>query len=147
MSIPLSARLASSVRRISPWPPPNSVRNMLRKWSLIASKASLNRLPRFDVQLLNRLLGIADRIEQILPLRVEEVVALLRFLKFFQRLRIHRAQRLNPRANLLILLLRFRHARFVERSVVFCRSRHFRRGRKSVPCGWSRPGISDRPVS
>ena len=28
MSIPLSAKLASSVSRISPWPPPNSVRNI-----------------------------------------------------------------------------------------------------------------------
>jgi hypothetical protein len=35
MSIPLSARLVSSVRRISPWPPPNSVWNICRKCTLM----------------------------------------------------------------------------------------------------------------
>ncbi len=47
-------------------------------------------LARLDVDIVDRLLGVADGIEQVLPLRVQEVVALLRFLEFFERLRIHR---------------------------------------------------------
>ncbi len=43
MSMPDSVRFASSVSRISPMPPPNSVLNISRKFSLIASKASPKR--------------------------------------------------------------------------------------------------------
>jgi len=118
MSMPLSARLVSSVSRISPRPPPNSTRKITRKWSLTASKASLKAPPRFNVQLLNRLLRIADGIEQILALRVQEVVALLRLLEFFQRLRIHRPQSLNPRPHFLVTLLGFRHTGLVQRRVL-----------------------------
>ncbi len=75
--------------------------------------------PRFGVQLLDRLLRIANGIEQILPLRVEEVVALLRFLEFLESLGIHRPQGLDARANFLVPLLRFRHAGLVQRNIFF----------------------------
>ena len=54
------------------------------------------------VDLLNRLLGVADRIEQILPLRGQEVVPLLRLLELLQRRRIHRAQVFDLRPGLLV---------------------------------------------
>ena len=73
---------------------------------MIAVEGFLEPAARFGVQLLNRLFGVADGIEQVLPLRVQEVVALLGFLKFFERLRIHGAQRLDLRADFLIALLR-----------------------------------------
>ena len=44
-------------------------------------------LARFDVDFLDGLFGVADGIEQVLALGVQEVVALLRFLEFLQGLR------------------------------------------------------------
>ena len=56
-------------------------------------------LARHQVDLLNRLLGVADGIDQVLPLRAQEVVALLRFLELFHGRRVHRAQRLDAAAH------------------------------------------------
>ncbi len=83
----------------------------------------LEAAARFGVEFLNRFLGIADRIEQVLPLRVQEIVALLRFLELFERLRIHRTQRLDPRADFLIALLGFGHARLQSSGFLGLRSR------------------------
>ena len=71
-------------------------------------------LARLDVDLLDRLLRIANGVQQILPLRIEEVVTLLRLLKLFERLRIHRAHRLNAAPYLLILLLGFQQLHLVR---------------------------------
>ena len=91
MSMPDSAMLVSSVSRISPMPPPNSVRNISRKIAVDRLEGIGEPLARFHVDIVNGFLGVANGIEQILPLGVQEIVALLRFLKFFQSLRIHRA--------------------------------------------------------
>ena len=52
-----------------------------------AFEGFLEAAARFGVEFLNGFLGVADGIEQILPLGVQELVALLRFLEFFERLR------------------------------------------------------------
>ncbi len=69
MSMPLSLMFVSSVRRISPEPPPNKRLECL-------FEILVDRLERFGepvlrvfVDFLNRLLGVADGIEQVLPLR------------------------------------------------------------------------------
>ena len=49
-------------------------------------------LTRFAVDFLNRLLGIANRIQQILLAVPSESLAVVRFFILFQRRRIHRAQ-------------------------------------------------------
>ena len=72
-----------------------------------ALEGFLEAAARFGVELLDGFLGVADRIEQVLALRVQELVALLRFVKFFERLRIHRTQRFDARADFLVALLGF----------------------------------------
>ena len=81
----------------------------------------LELLPRDQIDLLNRPLRIPDRIDQVLPLRAQEVVALLRLLILFHRRRIHRAQRFDAPAHLVRRLLGFRDRlrvrhRFVRRN-------------------------------
>ncbi len=94
MSMPLSFAFDSSVSRISPEPPPNSVWNACLKFSLMAVNASWKRVRETTSISVNGLLRIADRIEQVLPLRGQEVLPLLRFLELLQRLRIDRSQAL-----------------------------------------------------
>ena len=101
MSMPLSLTFVSSVSRISPDPPPNSVWNACLKFSLIALKASVNLFFEILVDLLDRLLGIANGVEQILPLRGQEVLPLLRFLELLLGRRIHRAEVLDLRLRFL----------------------------------------------
>ena len=72
-----------------------------------AFEGFLEAAARFGVELLDGFLGIADGIEQVLALRVQELVALLRFVILFERLRIHRAQRFDAGADFLIALLGF----------------------------------------
>src|ERR1017187_8880001 len=64
----------------------------------------LERLGEFParnlVDLLNRLLRVAYGIDQVLPLRGQEIQALLRFLELLQRGGIYRSQRFDPLADL-----------------------------------------------
>ena len=90
----------------------------------MASKASLKRLRDSTSISWMACFGVADGIEQVLPLGVQEVVALLRFLEFFERLRIHRAQRFDARLHFLILLLGFFQTRFIQNRL-FARGKLF----------------------
>ncbi len=72
-----------------------------------AFEGFLEAAARFGVELLDGFLGIADGIEQVLSLRVQELVALLRLVILFERLRIHRAQRFDAGTDFLIALLGF----------------------------------------
>ena len=120
-------------------PPPNSVWKISRKLRVDRLEGLGESSARLDVDLLDRLLGVADRIEQVLALRVQEVVALLRFLVLLQRLRIHRAQRLDAgAATPLYLSLGLGEADFVESR--FVRRRRVPPAARSVPCGWFRRG-------
>src|SRR5260370_8492599 len=69
-----------------------------------AFKGFLEAAARFGVEFLNGLLGIANGIEQVLPLGVQKLITLLCFLILFERLWIHGAQRFDARADLLIAL-------------------------------------------
>ena len=66
------------------------------------SKASANFWR--DTRSISRdgLLGVADGIEQILPLGAQEILPLRGFLKFFHGLRVHRTQRLDACADFLV---------------------------------------------
>ena len=101
-------------------------------------------LARNLVDFLNGLLGVADGIDQVLALRAQEIVALLRFLEFLHGGGIHRRPALRCGC-----ALRWRPARLRRWR------RHRARDRRprpvpppgsSVPCGWSRPGTSARPA-
>jgi len=74
-------------------------------------------LARFRIDFMDRLLGIANGVEQILALRIQEVVPLLGFFKLLHSLSVHRAQRFNPRPHVLVALLRFRQAVFIQHSL------------------------------
>ena len=93
MSMPASSMFASSVRRISPVPPPNRVWNaaevLVDGW-----KASENFFS-IHVDFLNRLFGIADGIEQVLALSAEEFLALAASWNSSMAVSIHRPQRLD----------------------------------------------------
>src|SRR6185436_19250878 len=86
---------------------------------------------RFDIQLLYGLFRISNRVEQILALGVQEVVTLLRFLKFLESLRIYGTQRLDARPDLLRALLDLAYADFVERS--FLDGGQLRGGNVQIP--------------
>ncbi len=143
MSMPLSARLVSSVRRISPWPPPNQRFENAAKFSFTASKASWKR--RRDSTSRSWIAFSVSRIESSRSWRcVFEIVALLCFLEFFEGLRIHRTQGFDLRPDLAAFLLGLGHTGFVE--LRFLRLPRFLRLRRSSPCGWSRPDTAVRPA-
>ena len=74
----------------------------------------LETLLRFDVDFLDGLFGIADGIEEVLALRVEEVVALLGLFEFLKRIGIDRAKSFDLAADFGVLLFGFSELRFVE---------------------------------
>ena len=121
MSMPDSAMLLSSVSRISPVPPPKSVRNKFAEMAVDGLEGFAEALARLDVDIVDGFLGVADGIEQVLALRVQKIVALLRFLEFFERLRIHRAQRFDARLDFLVFLLGFGESGLVEHDFFACR--------------------------
>ena len=88
--MPDSARFSWSVRRISPVPPPNSVWKTLAEVGVDGLEGLGEFLARDLVDLLNGLLGVADGIDQVLALRAQEFLALLRFLELFHGRGIHR---------------------------------------------------------
>ncbi len=139
MSMPQSVRFVSSVRRISPDPPPNSVWNASRKLLVDGLERFGEFLARYFVDLLDRFLGVADGIEQVLPLRAQEIVALLALLEFLERLRIDRPQRFDARADLVVLPLGFASSASPSGSS-FVGRHQFVHARSPAPCGWSRPG-------
>ena len=59
-------------------------------------------LPRDGVDLLDGVLRVLDGLQQVLPLRLQELVALRRLLVFLQRHHVHRAHVVQPRAHLAI---------------------------------------------
>ena len=133
---PIRPDSSSSVRRISPMPPPNSVWNMLPEVRVDRLERFGEPFARFHVDLLDGLLGVADGIEQVLPLRVQEVVALLRFLELFERLRIHRPQRFDLARALPDSAARSRPAPLRRGSSPFA-SANSATGRFELLAGWS----------
>ena len=118
ISMPLSAMFSWSVSRISPVPPPNSVWNPTRKLALMASKASENFWRRNQVDFLNRLLGVADGIDQVLALGAQEIVALLRLLILLHGGGVDRAQPFDTAAHLVGRLLGFGDGVAIRNGVV-----------------------------
>jgi hypothetical protein len=114
MSMPDSIAFSTSFRRISPMPPPNSVRNMPRKFSLMAFEGFGEALAGLDVDLGYGLLGVADGVEQVLPLSVEKIVPLLGLVELLHRFGVDRAQGVDLAAEFLALLFDFRQTYFVE---------------------------------
>ena len=99
MSMPDSARFSWSVSRISPVPPPNSVWNATAEIGVDGLEGLGEFLARNLVDLLDGLLGVANGIDQVLPLRAQEILALLRFLELLHGRRVHRSQRLDAVAH------------------------------------------------
>ena len=138
MSMPLSLTFSSSVRRISPEPPPNSVRKHCLKFSLMARKASEKRVPGELVDLLNRLLGVPNRIEQILALGGEEVLAELGFLELFEGREIDGAEVLDLRSGLLVRAL----GGLQDFDGIVLGGFEFGHAKVQALCGWFRRGIA-----
>src|SRR6185312_14005741 len=89
-SMPLSSLFSRSVRRIMPWPPPNSF---------------LKLLPREDVNFLDRRRGVLDRLDQVFALYFQEVMTLRGFLIFFKGHHVDRAHGVEASAHFLSRLL------------------------------------------
>ncbi len=133
MSIPLSLAFSASVSRISPVPPPNSVVKHSRKFLLMASNASTNFRLGDLIDFPDRLLGVADRIDQVLPLRGEELLALKGDLVLFERRRIDRPQRFDLGLHFLVEPLGFAERFCVERVLEFRKLRE--RNAQFLPAG------------
>ena len=134
-----------SVSRISPVPPPNSVWNTSLEVLVDGVEGLGELLARDQVDLLDGLFGVADGIEQVLPLRAQEVVALLRFLELLERLRVHRAEGFDRLPHLVVAAARPRRCASAS-GIGSSGAGQLLPPRSSAPCGWSRPGTSARPA-
>ena len=131
ISTPASDSPASSSNRSSPCPPPN-------RWINASVNPAVDRVECFPelpathgVDLFDRLSGVADGIQQILPLRGQEHETFFGFLMFFNSHHVDGAHRVHLFANLTIFLLAdlqfFRQAE--SRNISGTRTRWFRSAR------------------
>ena len=100
-SMPLSSTSSSSSSDSPAVPPPKSCVKISPKCWLMTSKASLEALARGAVDLLDGLVELGDRVEQVLALRGQEGVALLELLRLLDGEDVHRAHLVEPLAHLL----------------------------------------------
>ena len=100
MSMPLSSGSDSSSSMMPALPPPNSVENVAWKFVVDRGERFAEARVRRFVDLADRLVGLRDRVDEVLVLRGQEDVALLELLRLLDRHHVDRAHALDLFAQL-----------------------------------------------
>ncbi len=95
MSMPASPELSGSVKRISAVPPPKIVWNAVVKLRVDGRKRLFELFLGDQVEFLDGLLRVSDRLQQVVAFARQESEALFALVELFQRHHVHRAHVFN----------------------------------------------------